>query len=251
MDESSIRRPAADREPNRPRQGSIASRPDRIAFWAVGMSVLAMVAGVASAQAGSSGGASPGGGVDPSTGDTTAGGAGTSGSCAQTEFGTRSLKLGDCGEDVRTLNWILKSRSYSGGIRLSTDDFETPTDKSVREFERRAQLPVDGVVEKRTSAKLVRSMPRQTATWYGPGFRGNRTACGQTLKRATVGVAHRTLPCGSKVVVRYKGSFLRTRVIDRGPYANNAKWDLTEAAAKAVGLKATDEIRVAKIAKRR
>jgi peptidoglycan hydrolase-like protein with peptidoglycan-binding domain len=215
------------------------------------MSVVAMLAGVASAQAGSSGGASaPGGGTSPSTGSgTDPGGAGAG--CARTEFGTRTLKLGDCGEDVRTLNWILKSRSYAGGIRLSADDFQTPTDQGVREFERRAQLPVDGVVEHQTTAELVRSMPRQTATWYGPGFRGNRTACGQVLKRETVGVAHRTLPCGSKVVVRYKGNFLRTRVIDRGPYANNAKWDLTEAAAEAVGLEVTDEIRVAKIAKRR
>jgi peptidoglycan hydrolase-like protein with peptidoglycan-binding domain len=253
MDEPSPRRIAADRNHNRPRQGSLASRPDRIALWAVGMSVVAMLAGVASAQGQSSGGATaPGGGVSPSPGGTTdAGAAGTAGSCAQTEFGSRTLRLGDCGEDVRTLNWILKSRSYSGGIRLTTDDFETPTDQGVREFERRAQLPVDGVVEEQTSAELVRSMPRQTATWYGPGFRGNRTACGQRLERGTVGVAHRTLPCGSKVVVRYKGNFLRTRVIDRGPYANNAKWDLTEAAAEAVGLEVTDEIRVAKIAKRR
>jgi peptidoglycan hydrolase-like protein with peptidoglycan-binding domain len=209
------------------------------------MAVVAMLAGVASAQAGSSGGVDGGGvasGDDPATGGS---------GCAQTEFGKRTLRLGDCGQDVRTLNWILKSRSYSGGIRLSTQSFETPTDKSVREFERRAELPVDGVVEKRTSSKLVRSMPRQVATWYGPGFRGNRTACGRRLERGTVGVAHRTLPCGSKVVVRYKGSFLRTRVIDRGPYANQAKWDLTEAAAEEVGLEVTDKIRVAKIPKRR
>ncbi|MGH2954642.1 MAG: RlpA-like double-psi beta-barrel domain-containing protein [Solirubrobacterales bacterium] len=252
MDERSFRRAAAGRDENRPRPGSLASRPDRIALWAVAMSVLAMLAGVASAQAGSSGGVD-GGGVTAPGDDPAAGGSGSgsvAGGCAQTEFGTRTLRLGDCGDDVRTLNWILKSRRYSGGVRLA-DDFQKPTDQSVREFERRARLPVDGVVEKRTSAKLVRSMPRQTATWYGPGFRGNRTACGQRLKRSTVGVAHRSLPCGSRVVVRYKGSFLRTRVIDRGPYANGAKWDLTERAAEAVGLEATDKIRVAKIPKRR
>jgi peptidoglycan hydrolase-like protein with peptidoglycan-binding domain len=261
MDEPSHGRVAVDRESNRDRPSSLASRPDRVAFWAVGMSVLAMLAGVASADADSSGGASaPGGGVGSSSGDTSGagdtsggGGAGTAapGDCPRTEFGTRTLRLGDCGEDVRTLNWILKSRRYSGGIRLTADDFKAPTDQSVREFERRAELPVDGVVEDQTAAKLVRSMPRQKATWYGPGFRGNRTACGGRLERGTVGVAHRSLPCGSKVVVRYKGEFLRTRVIDRGPSANGARWDLTEAAADAVGLEATDEIRVAKIAKRR
>ena len=69
----------------------------------------------------------------------------------------------------------------------------------------------------------------------------------ETLERRTVGVAHKTLPCGSRVVVRYKGRFLRTKVIDRGPYANHAKWDLTRRAARLVGFEYTDEIRVAKL----
>ena len=44
-----------------------------------------------------------------------------------------------------------------------------------------------------------------TSTWYGPGFYGNRTACGQRLTRSTLGVAHRTLPCGTKVALRVNG----------------------------------------------
>ena len=91
-------------------------------------------------------------------------------------------------------------------------------------------------------------MPSQIATWYGPGFFGNQTACGETLTRRTLGVAHKTLPCGSKVVLRYNGRFVRTTVIDRGPFANNAKWDLTQATAQALRFTYTDEIRVAKLA---
>jgi hypothetical protein len=91
---------------------------------------------------------------------------------------------------------------------------------------------------------------RQRATWYGPGFWGNETACGQTLKRGTVGVAHRTLPCGSKVVLRYKGRYMKAKVIDRGPYANGAKWDLTEATADALRFEYTDDISVAKRGRR-
>ena len=87
----------------------------------------------------------------------------------------------------------------------------------------------------------------QKATWYGPGFFGNETACGQKLTRRTVGVAHKTLPCGSRVVIRYEGRTLRTRVIDRGPYANGAKWDLTQAAARRLGFEFTDRIAVAKL----
>jgi rare lipoprotein A len=62
-----------------------------------------------------------------------------------------------------------------------------------------------------------------------------------------VGVAHRTLPCGARVVIRYKGRFLRTRVIDRGPFANRANWDLTQRAARQLNFQYTDAIRVARV----
>jgi len=75
-------------------------------------------------------------------------------------------------------------------------------------------------------------MVRQEATWYGPGLYGNGVACGGTLKRSTVGVAHKKLPCGTKVTFAYKGRSLTTKVIDRGPYVKGVRWDLTEAAAE-------------------
>jgi rare lipoprotein A (peptidoglycan hydrolase) len=87
----------------------------------------------------------------------------------------------------------------------------------------------------------------QKATWYGPGFFGNETACGEKLRRTTLGVAHRSLPCGARVVIGYNGSYLRTTVIDRGPYAHGAKWDLTQAAARELGFEVTDRIRVARL----
>jgi rare lipoprotein A (peptidoglycan hydrolase) len=80
------------------------------------------------------------------------------------------------------------------------------------------------------------------ATIFGPGFFGRRTACGERLTRATVGVANRTLPCGSMVAIYYKGRQLVVPVIDRGPYARHASWDLTSATAKALGITATAEI---------
>src|SRR5262245_16175590 len=50
-------------------------------------------------------------------------------------------------------------------------------------------------------ANVVFSSPMRTAgaTWYGPGLYGNGTACGQTLRPGTIGVAHRTLPCGTTI----------------------------------------------------
>jgi rare lipoprotein A len=81
------------------------------------------------------------------------------------------------------------------------------------------------------------------ATWFGPGFYGQRTACGQTLTPAVVGVANRTLPCGTLVKFSYHGHAAVVPVIDRGPYAHNgAQWDLTSGAASALGM--TDTARL-------
>jgi rare lipoprotein A len=80
------------------------------------------------------------------------------------------------------------------------------------------------------------------ATQYGPGFYGQKTACGQTLRGHTIGVANRTLPCGTSVAVYYRGRTLVMPVIDRGPYANGADWDLTEAAGQALGIAGTAQI---------
>jgi rare lipoprotein A len=73
------------------------------------------------------------------------------------------------------------------------------------------------------------------ATWYGPGMYGSTTACGETLKPQTLGVANRTLKCGTKVAIYYHGRTMVVPVIDRGPYANHADWDLTQATARALG----------------
>ena len=48
--------------------------------------------------------------------------------------------------------------------------------------------------------------PSAIATWYGPrGARAERTACGVSLTQTTLGVAHRTLPCGTRVELYYRG----------------------------------------------
>jgi rare lipoprotein A (peptidoglycan hydrolase) len=80
------------------------------------------------------------------------------------------------------------------------------------------------------------------ATWFGPGFYGHKTACGQTLTPAVVGVANRTLPCGTLIRVAYHGHAITVPVLDRGPYANHADWDLTAGAARALGV--TETVRI-------
>jgi hypothetical protein len=80
------------------------------------------------------------------------------------------------------------------------------------------------------------------ATEYGPGFYGKKTACGQRLRRGTIGVANRTLKCGESVAIYYHGRTLVVPVIDRGPYANGADWDLTVATGTALGITGTAQI---------
>ena len=83
------------------------------------------------------------------------------------------------------------------------------------------------------------------ATWYGPGFYGRRLACGDRLTTTTIGVAHRTLPCGTPVLVFFRGRSLLVPVVDRGPFANGASYDLTAATAQALGVRQTSRIGVA------
>jgi hypothetical protein len=73
------------------------------------------------------------------------------------------------------------------------------------------------------------------ATWYGPGFYGHRTACGQKLTRTLLGVAHKTLPCGTEVAVLYHGRRITVPVVDRGPFRAGTAYDLTSATAQALG----------------
>lgn len=80
------------------------------------------------------------------------------------------------------------------------------------------------------------------ATFYGPGFFGNQTACGQVLTPDLHGVAHKRLPCGTLVAITYAGREITVPVIDRGPYNGSFSWDLTQATADALGFTGSGEI---------
>ena len=66
-------------------------------------------------------------------------------------------------------------------------------------------------------------------SWYGPGFFGSGTACGQVYTREIMGVAHRSLPCGTRVTFRNpaNGRTITVPVIDRGPYVAGRQWDMS------------------------
>jgi rare lipoprotein A len=73
---------------------------------------------------------------------------------------------------------------------------------------------------------------RVQVSWYGGG---GGLACGGALQSSTLGVANRTLPCGTIVTLRYHGRSVRVPVVDRGPFVAGREFDLTEATKRALG----------------
>ncbi len=106
----------------------------------------------------------------------------------------------------------------------------------------------------RTQAPPVERFPgypigyveRGTASWYGPGFDGNKTANGERYDMHKLTAAHRTLPLGSVAVVRSLTSNrqVTVRINDRGPFAKGRVLDLSLAGAQAIGMigNGTDQI---------
>jgi rare lipoprotein A len=79
------------------------------------------------------------------------------------------------------------------------------------------------------------------ASWYGPGFYGNRTASGEIYRPGTMTAAHRTLPFGTKVRVTnlWNGRSAVIRINDRGPFVGHRVIDLGHGAASSLGLTAS------------
>lgn len=206
-------RPEPYRRPSRTTT-QIKSRPDRVAFWAVMLGVFMVFMAVVTAQADAA-------------------------KWQRSTLGDRMLSKGTAGNDVKTLQMLLSRRGFEVP---ATGYFGTITKRKVRRFQRSRSLTADGVVGPMTRAKL-RPSKRRTATWYGPGLYGNRMACGGTLTRNTFGVAHKTLPCGTKVAIAHAGRIVIARVVDRGPFVKGVSYDLTEKTARSVRMGSTSEIR--------
>src|SRR2546430_3673597 len=83
-----------------------------------------------------------------------------------------------------------------------------------------------------------------TASWYGPGFYENRLPCWQWLQANaqpiqfrpdTWGVAHKTLPCGTMLVLTHGPNTITVPVVDRGPYIAGRELDLSPRVKAALG----------------
>lgn len=75
------------------------------------------------------------------------------------------------------------------------------------------------------------------ASWYGPGFYGEKMASGKIFHRNKILVAHRTLPLGScvKITCLENGNSVTAQVLDRGPYIRNRGIDLSYKTMETIG----------------
>jgi len=87
-------------------------------------------------------------------------------------------------------------------------------------------------------AAIVPGRPIQSglATWYGPGFNGNITYCGEVYDQSGYTAASNTLPCGTVIIVSNQntGASVRVRVTDRGGFGGNVILDLSNAAFRSI-----------------
>src|SRR5881398_2189841 len=84
------------------------------------------------------------------------------------------------------------------------------------------------------------------ASWYGPGFHGNRTANGEIYDQYELTAAHPSLPLGTRVMVTNleNGRAVQVRVNDRGPFVDGRAIDLSYAAARTIGMLGPGTVRV-------
>lgn len=90
--------------------------------------------------------------------------------------------------------------------------------------------PVTGLV--------LRGAQEGIASYYGPGFHGNKTASGEVFDKNALTAAHPTLAFNTQVKVTClnSGRSVMVRINDRGPHIADRIIDLSEAAAKAIGI---------------
>jgi rare lipoprotein A len=91
------------------------------------------------------------------------------------------------------------------------------------------------------------------ASWYGPGFHGHKNSAGSIYHEDELTAASIAFPLGSRVMVTNldNGRSVEVRITDRGPFKKGRKIDLSEKAARMIGMldRGTAHVRIALISK--
>jgi hypothetical protein len=83
---------------------------------------------------------------------------------------------------------------------------------------------------------------RALAASRGPAGDAQRTSCGLILTGRSLGVTHPVLPCGAKLVIRFRGEAVLTEVIDNKLRSAGRQFELTESLARLIGLDGTQQV---------
>jgi peptidoglycan lytic transglycosylase len=141
--------------------------------------------------------------------------------------GRHRVKVVFSGPDARVLRTTTKANG-TFALRWSPEGIGNYTVHAFGVHDRRSRGSA-------SVARRLTSYRQAGASYYGPGLYGNGIACGGTLMPGTMGVANKTLPCGTRVKLRYRGHSVTVPVIDRGPYVAGRDYDLTEAVKERLG----------------
>ncbi|HUR81489.1 MAG TPA: septal ring lytic transglycosylase RlpA family protein [Thermoanaerobaculia bacterium] len=125
------------------------------------------------------------------------------------------------------------------------EDFSLPIDDRIcvdYELRPAAQDPLLQRIVRYTQLALKHRVDG-LASYYSTFFDGRKTANGEIYRNAKYSAAHLTLPLGTwiEVTSRATGRKLRLRVNDRGPYAKKFCLDLSQAAARYLGVDRTED----------
>ncbi len=105
-------------------------------------------------------------------------------------------------------------------------------------------LPACAAAPKRRTPLASRPAPKVgvtatgTASWYGPGYHGKRTACGEKFDQDALTAAHGSWPCGTRVRVTLLSTDKSVVVVinDLFPNHKGRLIDVSRGAARAIGL---------------
>lgn len=107
-------------------------------------------------------------------------------------------------------------------------------------------LAMPAVAQEQSGDSDETEMGSGMASYYGRELAGNRTASGEAFDPDDLTCAHRTLPFGSKIRVTNlaNGQSVVVRVNDRGPWGRGRVIDVSQAAAKEIGMHRSGTARV-------
>ncbi len=141
---------------------------------------------------------------------------------------------------VRGHRWVTIDRAHTTARGRYVLRYRTRASLSAPLRVRVARAP--GATRRTRRIGRIEAFRPALASWYGEG---QALACGGHMTPNMMGVAHKSLPCGTRITVRYRGRQVRVRVVDRGPYSGAREFDLGPGVRSALHFDGVGTVQVA------